>query len=88
MLESITFLSKDVLLIVFKYLKCFTQSCKSTGNEEQCLIQYNMWNDHKGIYCHECFCNILKESGKDCSHRKRTFWNYQGRSYLTSSRLL
>ena len=88
MLENITFLSKDVLLIVFKYLKCFTQSCKSTGNEEQCLIQYNMLINHKGIYCHECFCNILKESGKDCSHRKRTFWNYQGRSYLTSSRLL
>ena len=55
MLDNITFLSKDILLIVFKYLKCFTQSCKSTGNEEQCLIQYNMWDGHKGIYCHECF---------------------------------
>ena len=83
-IENTDIVCKDILKIILKYLKCNTAGCIARALPQKCHVIMCMLDRHHGLYCFNCYREILRSRGYWCGERHQ----YSGRSYLTSSYIL
>ena len=62
-IENIDIISKDILVIILKYLECQTLGCIKRALPKRCYVIMCMWDRYHGLYCYDCYKNILRSRG-------------------------
>jgi hypothetical protein len=72
-IENTDIVSKDILVIILKYLECQTSRCIERALPMRCHVIMSIWDRHHGLYCYDCYKNILRSRGYWCGNRHE-YW--------------